>query len=158
MEFALDADIISTFAKINRLSLLKSVFGRQTILVPQAVRIDLEKSKDQAVRESAISPLFIFTELSDIEAGFLNSFSWQKNLGRGEMECIALAKCRNAALVTNDQQAIHFAENLHLEVIDLQTILFSLKEIVPRESLKELIREIEKKDKVIIPDKEEILS
>ncbi|MBI2139762.1 hypothetical protein HYU14_02470 [Candidatus Woesearchaeota archaeon] len=158
MEFVLDADIISTFAKVNRLSLLKSAFGRQKILVPPAVRIDLRKSKHQTVRESAASPLFTSVELTDAEAGLLNSFSGQQNLGRGELEGIALAKSRNAVFVSNDLKAIHFAEKLRLEVIDLQTILFSLKEIIPKQSLRELSYDIEKKDRVIIPDKEEILS
>ncbi|TMR63983.1 hypothetical protein, partial [Streptococcus pseudopneumoniae] len=74
-----------------------------------------------------------------------------------ESECIALCKVRNATIVTNDNKAIQFAEKLNINLVDLETLLCSLKDLINKEQLKQIINDIETKDKVIVVSKEEIL-
>lgn len=78
-------------------------------------------------------------------------------MGIGETECIAVCKARNAVLVTNDRKAIELAEELGVTVVDLETILYSLKDLVDKNQLRQIIADIESKDRVIIVNKDKIL-
>ena len=61
-------------------------------------------------------------------------------------------------LVSNDKKAISIAEQLGITVIDLETILFYLKEILSKQELSKIMSMIEEKDKVIIRKKDQLLS
>mgnify|MGYP001612467139 CR=1 FL=1 len=52
MEFVFDADVLSTFAKIKKLDILGSVFGRNKLLITQAVSSDLKRSKSPLVKNA----------------------------------------------------------------------------------------------------------
>ena len=157
MAFVFDADVLSTFAKIKKLSLLKRLFGKSYLLIPPAVISDLARSKLPLVKDVLASKIFQHPKLSLQESNLVKNIYYQKNLGRGEVECIAICKMRNFTLVTNDNKAIQLAENLNINVVDLETILYSLKELVNQNQLKQIINDIETKDKVIIINKQEIL-
>lgn len=157
MEFAFDADIISTFAKIEKLELLKKVFGRSNLIITPAVSSDLQRSKSALVRDASKSKVFQLTNLNKQEFDLAKNIHAQRKLGMGESETIALCKEINATFVTNDNKAISFAEKLNVNVVDLETILYSLKELIDKNQLKQIINDIESKDKVVVVNKEEIL-
>lgn len=157
MAFVIDADVLSTFAKIKRLDILAKVFGKSELLICPAVVSDLEHSKSQLVREVAASRLFNRIALSKQENNLVEKIYLRKNLGMGETECIAVCKIRSAILITNDRKAIELAEVLGVDIIDLETILYSLKDLVDKNQLKQIIADIESKDRVIIVNKDKIL-
>lgn len=157
MAFVIDADVLSTFAKIKRLDLLPKVFGKSELLICPAVLSDLEHSKSQLVRDVATSKLFSHVALSNQERNLVEKIYSRKNLGMGETECIVVCKARNAVLVTNDRKAIELAEELGVNVVDLETILYSLKDLVDKNQLRQIIADIESKDRVIIINKDKIL-
>ena len=68
-----------------------------------------------------------------------------------------MCKIRNATIVTNDSKAIQFAEKLNINLVDLETILCSLKDLISKEQLEQIINDIEAKDRVIVVNKKEIL-
>ena len=155
MIFVCDADILSTFAKISRIDLLQSTLKGE-IIIPSSVREDLTLSKSQEVRSIAsigksISPAKDENELFQriISKGII---------GKGESECIAVCKLRKGIFVSNDQQAIDVAEQLDIPVLDLETILFKLKETLPKNEFMNLIQDIEQKDKIKLTSKDELLS
>jgi len=158
MMFAFDADILSTFAKINKLGILPKIFGSGALLIPPAVVADLQASKSESVRKACESNLFQHATLDQNESEFAEKISKEKRLGRGEIECIAVCKFRSVNIVTNDSRAISYAEKLNIGVIDLETILYSLKDTISNDELNQLINEIESEDKVVIVNKGNILS
>ena len=157
MEFAFDADIISTFAKIEKLELLKKVFSKSSLIITPAVSSDLQRSKSSLVKDALKSKLFQLENLNKQESVLANNIHAQRKLGMGESETIALCKERNAAFVTNDNKAISFAEKINVNIIDLETILHSLKELISKDQIRQIINDIESKDKVVVVNKEEIL-
>lgn len=157
MAFVIDADVLSTFAKIKRLELLPKVFGKSELLICPAVLSDLERSKSQLVSDIAISKLFSHVNLNNQEHNLVERIHSRKNLGIGETECIALCKARNAVFVTNDRKAIELAEELGVNVVDLETVLYSLKDLTDKHQLRQIIADIESKDRVMIVNKDKIL-
>lgn len=157
MAFVIDADVLSTFAKIKRLELLAKVCGKSELLICPAVLSDLERSKSELVREVAASKQFSHISLIEQEKNLIEKVYSRKNLGMGETECIAVCKTRNSILVTNDRKAIGLAEQLGITIIDLETILYSLKDLVDKNQLRQIIADIESKDRVIIINKGKIL-
>lgn len=157
MAFVFDADVLSTFAKIKKLNLLKRLFGKSQLLIPPAVLSDLARSKSPLVKAVIESKLFQHATLGRQESGLAKGIDSKKNLGRGEIECIAICKVRNFIFVTNDNKAIELAEAININTIDLETILYSLKNLVNKNQLKQIIYDIETKDKVVIINKKEIL-
>ena len=157
MTFIFDADLLSTFAKIERLEFLPKIFGERNLLFPPSIKADLNRSKDLMVKDISNSGILKETKLDKQELNLSLRIHERANLGIGESECISICKFRNAVFVTNDKKAIQFAENLDIETIDLETILFALREIIGKQQLIELIQDIETKDKVIVVRKKEIL-
>lgn len=157
MVFVIDADVLSTFAKIKRLELLPIVFGKSELLICPAVLSDLGHSKSELVRDIITSKQFNHVVLSKQENNLVEKIYSRKNLGIGEIECISVCKTRNAVLVTNDRKAIELAEELGVNVIDLETILYSLKDLIDKNQLKQIIADIESKDRVVIVNKDKIL-
>ena len=157
-DFVFDADVLSTFAKVNKLGLLKKVFGKSKLLIPPAVVNDLKRSKTFSVQSILNSKLFLQIHLNPEEIKLKGKIGRQKSLGQGEIECITVCKARGAGFVTNDSQAINFAEKMEVDVVDLETILNFLKSILNRKELRQLINDIESKDRVLIVNKEKILS
>ena len=51
MGFVFDADLLSTFAKIERLEILTKIFDSKDFLIPPAVASDLRRSKSILVQD-----------------------------------------------------------------------------------------------------------
>ncbi|WP_171039877.1 hypothetical protein, partial [Streptococcus pseudopneumoniae] len=64
MEFVFDADVLSTFAKIQKLELLEKVFGKSKLLITQAVSSDLKRSKSSLIKDVLKSKLFQHVNLN----------------------------------------------------------------------------------------------
>jgi|SRR3989344_9268581 len=157
MGFVFDADLLSTFAKIGRLDLLAKTFGNKDLFIPPAVASDLMRSKSILVKDILKSKLFQQTSLSHQEKELIKKISERKNLGMGEIECLAVCKERKMVVVTNDNKAIDVAEKLDIDVVDLESILYSLRDFMKINELKQIIDDIEAKDKVVIVNKDKIL-
>ena len=76
------------------------------------------------------------------------------------MEGVSICKHREYVLVTNDITAKKVCDQYGIKIIDLSMILKSLLEvkILMSDELGALIDEIERKDRVIIKDKDDILN
>ena len=152
MSIVFDADIISTFAKIGRLDVLKHVF-KEDLLFPDAVHDDLIRARDAGY--DYVTPALQFFKLVRLdaqEAGFVQ-FRSRKTLGLGELECIAICKYRKYALSTNDAGAKTEAKRNGVNVIDLGAILWKIKENTTPHELQKIIQDIEQKDHTKIRDK-----
>ena len=92
----------------------------------------------------------------------IDAVKWAKRvekLGAGEIECIALCKEHAMTFVTNDEKVKSAAQTLGIDVVDLNVILWYLKEerIVSKEELRKIINDIEVKDNTVLIGKESLL-
>ena len=157
MSIVFDADIISTFAKIGKLDLLKRIF-KEELLFPDAVHDDLIRARDAGY--DYVTPALQFFKLVSLnaqEAGFVQSHSG-KTLGLGELECIAICKYRKYQLSTNDAGAKAEAKRNGVKVVDLSVILWKIKENTTLRELQQIIQDIEQKDRTKITGKEQLLT
>jgi len=164
MNLVFDTDILSTFGKIRRLDLLKKLFPSVRFFVPSSVYNELFKARERGyefvdyVIESGILEVI---PLNKEELEFLGRLREErKSLGLGELEGVSICKHREYVLVTNDITAKKVCDQYGIKNIDLSMILKSLLEvkILMSDELGALIDEIERKDRVIIKDKDDILN
>jgi len=164
MNLVFDTDILSTFGKIRRLDLLKKLFPNVRFFVPSSVYNELFKARERGyefvdyVIESGILEVI---SLNKEELEFLGRLREErKSLGLGELEGVSICKHREYVLVTNDITAKKVCDQYGIKIIDLSMILKSLLEvkILMSDELGALIDEIERKDRVIIKDKDDILN
>jgi len=159
-----DTDVLSTFGKLEKLDLLKKLFPDMNFSISTSVHNELFKAKDcgyEFVDYIMESQMFKVTPLSQEEVDFLEKLRHERrSLGPGELECISICKHRGSVIVTNDVAAKKVCDHYNIDFIDLSMLLKSLlvTNILTNEEVRELIYEIEEKDKVIIKDVDDILN
>jgi predicted nucleic acid-binding protein len=163
MSLVFDTDIISTFGKIKRLDLLKDLFPNTRFFIPPSVYNELFKARERGyefvdyVIESGILEV---APLNKEELELLSRLREERrSLGLGELEGVSICEHREYILVTNDRAAKKVCDQYGIEFIDLRMILKSLlvTAILTDNELKALIYEIERRDRVTIKDKGDIL-
>jgi len=164
MNLVFDTDVLSTFGKIRRLDLLKELFPNAGFFIPPSVYNELFKARERGyefvdyVIESGILEV---TPLNKEELGFLSRLKEERrSLGLGELEGLSICKHREYVLVTNDITAKKICDRYEIEFIDLSMILKSLlaAKILTSNEVRVLITEIERKDRVTIKDRDDILT
>lgn len=148
-----DTDILSVFAKINRLELIRKLF--RTIHITPMIREELtapleygyDFPKDILNNSSVIIPTLD-------ELVLYNKF--KVRLGKGEAEAISIAISRKLLLATNDRVAQKVAKENGVGIISLQAILKASvkRQFLTLNDLNEIISDIRTKDNLIIPEAE----
>jgi len=145
-----DADILSIFAKIDRLNLLQRLSG--PILITPQIKEEVSipaqygyQFPNRILKASSTLPLTA-EEMTTYE-------TLRENLGRGESEGISLAKHRNYTFATNDKVAFKFAVKEKVAAINLQVILRALflSNSLTRNEILSLVEDMSIKDGLIIP-------
>lgn len=157
-----DTNILSTFAKVNQLDLLEEVLGNFHISpnVLEEVKRAEELGYTHAgeilkwVRNDRI--LIACPREEEVEA----MDKLPPSFGRGEKDCLAIALKRDALFVTNEGKVLNYCERNGVDCARLNTILRKLwkKEGLEKEDVRNLIKEIEKKDNLVVTDKDSIFS
>jgi predicted nucleic acid-binding protein len=164
MSLVFDTDVLSTFGKIKRLDLLRGLFPNAKFFIPPSVYNELFKARERGyefvdyVIESRILEV---TPLNKEELEFLSRLREERrSLGLGELEGVSICKHREYILVTNDITAKKICDRYEIEFIDLSMILKSLlaAKILTSNEVRVLITEIERKDRVTIKDRDDILT
>lgn len=149
MKIVADTDMLSIFAKIRRLDILKKLFDE--VLIPQAVSSELRKG------EIDISGLnYCVVTLSREELHVLRKLD--ARLDKGERECFVIAKSRSLPLSSNETIVQTMCKKENIGYFSLPRLLnFAiLKEVISREEAKQLVKLIEEEENTIIKNKEEI--
>lgn len=143
-----DTDILSMFAKIDAVDLLKRLFGEKAVITPR-------------IRDEISAPLeygytFPFKVLQTIKTVPLSNetieeyarFQEYLSLGKGELEGIAYCKIEKCIFVTNDIKAREFAKSEGVSVISLQAILKALwkKKMKSKEEVRHILERIKEAD------------
>ncbi len=149
MKIVADTDILSTFARIHRFDILKKLFDQ--ITVPQSVKSELREGKID------VKPLnLVLVKLTRDELKVLRSSSIR--LGKGESECLVIAKSRNIPLASNDKTVHSLCKKEGIGYFTLPRILrLAISErVITREQAKEVVKLIEQEERTVIKDKDEI--
>jgi len=157
--FILDCDIASTFAKIDRIDLLKGIFSSD-VYIPNSVYIELMRAKEMGFSfpDKIFSSITTIT-LNDSELIDFQKYSQEKKIHFGEAEGISICKNRNAVFLTNDSIVVKFCEAKGIKVLNLKDLLIFMagNDLVSKTEMIEIVKDIEAKDNTVIKDQEDIL-
>jgi len=158
MIIVVDTDILSMFAKIDAIDLLKKLFKDRMVITP--------KVRDEISTPLEYGYVFPLNVISKIETVPLSpsalkeyerlSENW--TLGKGELEAISYCKTENGIFLTNDKKARELAKNEGVRVISLQAVLRALwkTEIKTKKETKKILERIKEMDNLYIsPENEE---
>lgn len=158
----IDTDILSTFAKIERLDLLFQVFKGKSLCVSPSVFQEICNGINDGY--SSLAGILRLVHNREIrilpltEAEIMAGYSLPQSFGMGETDSLIICKHRGLPLATNDKRVTKFCETEGIRYIALNALLRMLwkNSILDKEAVKGLICEIEKKDRIVIPKQGEI--
>jgi predicted nucleic acid-binding protein len=156
MDVVVDTDILSTFAKVKKLGLLPRLFPKSRILICPSVNLEIKKGVELGLLRYSHRRNFIAIKLDTRERATAREFREDRNLGSGDAECLAVAQNRNCLLLTNDRKAEKAADSLSIDHLNLPLLLRELwrSHVMPKSRVVKLMDEIERKDNVIIKNRE----
>ncbi len=160
----MDTNIISTFAKVERLDLLSILFKGLTVAISGSVYIEIRHAEEKGYLFcKGIMDLVHQRKLQVISPSpeeYLSSKTLPKSFGLGERDSIAIAINRKVVFVTNEKKVVNYCEKKGVDVLTLNQLLRALWElkIISKDDVRELIDDMENKDNLIITSKEDILS
>ncbi|MBI2938541.1 MAG: hypothetical protein HYY22_10070 [Thaumarchaeota archaeon] len=151
MKIVADTDILSIFAKIDRLDILKKLFT--SILITQAVQSELKKGN---INIKPLNPTLTVLKKEELKA--LKGSG--ARLGMGERECFTVAKNRDIPLTSNEKIVHALCKKDGVSYLTLPRILrlAILGEVISREEAKQIIKLIENEENTVIKGKDEIFS
>ena len=155
-----DCDVASTFAKIDRIDLLRKTFPGADIYITNSVYIELTKSRDEGLSfpEKVFESIPVITmEKNDFLV--FQELSNERSIHFGEAEGLAIAKNRGAIFLSNDAKVIRFCKASGISVLGLKDllVLIAAKKIVSRIELQNILVDIEAKDRIIIKSEDRAL-
>lgn len=156
----LDCDIASCLAKVDRVDLLKSVFLNCDICITNSVYIELLRAKQAGFSfPDKIFESVPVISLNHNEREMLQALSQNRWIHFDESEGVSIAKNRDAILLTNDSKVVRYCKEIGVDVLDLKDILLllAIRRTVNYAEMKDLLQDIEEKDKIVIKDKASIL-
>lgn len=147
-----DTDILSMFAKIDAIYLLKRLFNEKIVIT--------SKIRDEISVPLEYGYTFPLKVISTIRTVPLTNHTLEEyarlqenlSLGKGELEAIAYCKTEKCIFATNDIKARQFAKCEGVSVISLQAILRALwkKKIKSKEEVKQILEKIKDTDNLTV--------
>lgn len=157
----MDCDIISTFAKVDKINILFEIFKDKRIVIPDAVYVELLEAEHKgfSFTEKIFKSKIEITGLNESELNDFKVIVKTKKIHYGEAEGIVIAKKRNGVFLTNDRVAVRFCGEKDIAVLDLKDILkmAARKRLFDETEMEMIIKDIEIKDNTVIVEKDEIL-
>lgn len=154
-----DTDILSAFGKAEKSDRLGFLF--EEVFIAPAVFEELLQA--QRTGFSFVEDTFKLVKLIPLSPELVERVRrfalLYPQLGRGEIESIALAVSERLVVLTNDKQAKMICQANLISFMDLEEILraIKIKGILKHEELKQLIEAIEREDRTTIKAKDRIL-
>ena len=158
----LDTNILSTFCKIRRLSLIFEVLKKEVLYISPNVFKELKKARDkgysfsnnafESIKNNRLQVINLTPEEKTETIKIPSSFA------AGERDSIVVCKKRSWIFITNEKKVINYCKKQGIMYFDLIDILKAMHEFMgySKEDIRSLIEEIEKKDNILIKNKEEI--
>ena len=148
----IDTDVLSIFAKIQRLPLLFTIFCENLLNISAAVEIELRTGVAKGFNFAQdIMALHSQGRIrtyhpTAVDQQFMATMS--PSLGSGERESIAICKRLNSIFVSNERRVKHHCRENGVDCVNLADILRTLWElgILMQADVRKIIAEIEGKD------------
>jgi predicted nucleic acid-binding protein len=146
-QVVLDADFLSAFLKIERLSIIRELFRLDRAFTPPAVYREISVT-DLLPRLTAIP----WVEVRAPDAEKMRDLGRDETfakLGSGEREAIALCmELGDVALLMNDNRARQVAGRLGIRVFSVPVFLLAYKDsgLASREQIADLVTALEERD------------
>ena len=159
-----DTNILSTFARVGAIDLLRQLCKSDRLHVTPATFHELRRAVE-------VGCDFLVPALEAIQTGsgldlvelrreeVLASKDLPRSLGAGEAESIAICLHRpGTRLLTNDKRARNFCREHSIPCLDLPAILRGLwvRQVVSKEWVRQLLRRIETEQGMVIKNKDAI--
>ena len=161
MDLIADTDILSTFSKISKLSLLQKLFPKSRIYISNKTREELLQAKKLGYKFVVKVVEFKSLKLTQNELiEYQQIKETRKSLSPADIETLVLAKQRNLLMLTNDISLLKEAIKYNVTYFNLPMILRELwkQKTVAKKYVNKLIEQIEKEDRILIVNKEIIFT
>ncbi len=160
MNLVCDTDIISSLAKIGELSLLDELFSKSEMYIPLGVYEELKLAQDVGYE----FPDKIFNVIPvvsmDIEEidDYRNYLIKNRELGKGEIQCMVIARRRGWTVLTNDNLARNKCKKRQIKTYNLAEILTASygANLRSRSELEEIVKALHEKDNFSFSNKTEL--
>jgi hypothetical protein len=157
----IDCDSASILAKVNRFDILSKAFPGARFYITNSVYVELMRAK----RAGYSFPDRVFEHFSVVtmDGDDLKAFqdiSKDSTVHDGEAEGLSICREKNATFLTNDRQAIRFAEKCGIDALDMKDLLtlLAIKRVLGCDEMMSLIREIEIRDNTCVKYKDKIMA
>lgn len=160
MRVIVDTDILSMFAKVSDVDVLREFLGKGRVMMTPAIR-------DEISTPMQYGYMFPCEVLSQVPVVHLMEQDWREyerlwamrsSLGKGELEAIAFCRGKGSFFATNDSAARKFAQDQGVQVISLQAILRGLwlSRVRSKAEVQALLERIKKADYLEVPREVEL--
>ena len=158
-----ETNILSTFAKIDQLSLLFRLFDNQRVGGVPAVYAEFQAGVNKGYADlqgvvKLIQEGRIDLVMPTVQEVFQKD-ALPTSFDAGELETLAVAKSRGYTILTNETQIKNWCKRERVEYWDLPGLLRALwrTNVASMELVRSLIDQIEAKDRIVFRNKEAIL-
>ncbi len=157
-----DTDILSVFAKIDRLDLLEDAFPNAEMIIVEAVYDELEKAEENGY--SFPEKIFNSTDTTTLKDQELEKYRQKRDrpeflpLSKADLKTFIAAEEREILLLSNDSHLLEVSDQKHVLALDIYNILEVLyqKNKLDRSQIKEIGKQVKRKDNLDLPDLDKI--
>ena len=160
MNLICDTDIISSLAKIDELCLLDELFSRSEKYIPLGVYEELEFAQDVGYDfpEKIFKSIPIVSMSTEEIDDYRKSLTKKRELGKGEIQCMVIARKRDWTLLINDRLARKKCKENQINTYDLAEILRAsyLAGIRSKPELGDMVTALKEKDNFIFSNETDL--
>lgn len=161
MMIIVDCDCASTLAKVNHIDILSKAFPGAKFYITNSVYVELMRARHAGYPfpDRIFEHFPVITMDSDDLKAF-QDISKDGTVHYGEAEGLSICREKKAIFLTDDRQAIRFAEKCGINVMDMRDLLtlLAIRRVLGYEEMISLIREIEIQDNTCVKYKDKILA
>ncbi len=162
MKIICDTDLLSVFAKVDRLDLLQKAFPEGDFMISESVYDELLFSLEEGF--DFPEKIFKMCDITSLEKNEIKTYKERRRKGKfltiskADLRTLIIGKERDLPILSNDGRLLEFADQekiLALDIYDVFKILFR-DNVLTKEEVKTILAEMEEKDKTKFKDKEKI--
>lgn len=162
MRIICDTDLLSVFAKVEELKLIKKVFPEGTFIISESVFDELLYSLEEGFDfPERIFDMCEVTSLNQKEIGMYKRWRSKSKfltISKADLRTLIIGKIRDIPILSNDRLLLQLADKegvLALDMYDIFKLIFK-KEILLEKEIRDILIMMEEKDKTNFKDKEKI--
>lgn len=164
MKIICDTDLLSVFAKVDRLDLLQKAFPEGEFMISESVYDELLFSLEEGF--DFPEKIFKMCDITSLEKNEIKIYKERRRKGKfltiskADLRTLIIGKERDLPILSNDGRLLELADQekiLALDIYEVFKILFR-DDVLTEEEVKTILAEMEEKDKTKFKDKEKIFN